>query len=117
MGEIINWLRGDKITIITLLQVERDSNLPQQFSQRPAITQWVLGQDTELIMSAVQQIVGTVAEAFVNDPNYKLEVNQNDDLRDKTPDCSLVVDISDEEIGVLFRVYLTGFIRSGSGWK
>lgn len=116
MSGIINWLRGDdEIAIMTLLQVEMDV-LPEAFAKRPKMAQWVLSNDPEAILSAVQQLVGSIVSEF--DDHDDITVNQNDKLRDKTPDCSLVVDISDEEIGVVFRVYLTGFVKSGNGgWK
>lgn len=116
MSGIINWLRGDAITIMTLLQVEMDEVLPKAFAKRPKMAQWVLSNDPEGILSAVQQLVGSIVSEF--ETYHEINVNQNDKLRDKTPDCSLVVDIIDEEIGVVFRVYLTGFVKSGNGgWK
>ena len=119
MSGIINWLRGDdKIAIMTLLQVEMEEMLPKVFAKRPKMAQWVLSNDPETILSAVQQLVGSIVSEFDGDSDFEITVNQNDKLRDKTPDCSLVVDISDEEIGVVFRVYLTGFVKSGNGgWK
>ena len=119
MSGIINWLRGDdKIAIMTLLQVEMEETLPEAFSKRPKMAQWVLSDDPEEILSAVQQLVGSIVSEFDGDLGFKITVNQNDKLRDKTPDCSLVVDISDKDIGALFRVYLTGFVKSGNGgWK
>ena len=120
MSGIINWLRGDdKIAIMTLLQVTGGSVvLPEAFSKRPKMAQWVLSDDPEELLSAVQQLVGSIVSEFDGDLGFKITVNQNDKLRDKTPDCSLVVDISDKDIGALFRVYLTGFVKSGNGgWK
>lgn len=120
MSGIINWLRGDdKIAIMTLLQVEmHEQRLPEAFAKRPKMAQWVLSNNSEAILSAVQQLVGSIVGEFDGDSNFEITVNQNDKLRDKTPDCSLVVDISDADYGVLFRVYLTGFVKSGSGgWK
>ena len=120
MSGIINWLRGDdKIAIMTLLQVEMQERLPEAFAKRPKMAQWVLSNNSEAILSAVQQLVGSIVGEFPRrGSDFDITVNQNDKLRDKTPDCSLVVDISDADYGVLFRVYLTGFIKSGSGgWK
>ncbi len=119
MSGIINWLRGDdQIAILTLLQVELVESLPKAFAKRPKMAQWVIGHDNDKILSTIQQLVGTIVSEFEEDSDFDIKVEQNDKLRDKTPDCSLVVDISDEDIGVLFRVYLTGFVKRGSGgWK
>lgn len=121
MSGIINWLRGgDEITIMTLLQVEKVERLPKAFAKRPKMSQWVISRDSGKIMSSIQHLVGSIVteleEALGED--FDIKVEQNDKLRDQTPDCSLVVDISGEDTGVLFRVYLTGFVKSGSGgWK
>ncbi len=120
MSGIINWLRGDdQIAILTLLQVELvDGGWPKAFANRPKMAQWVIGHDNDKILSTIQQLVGTIVSEFEEDSDFDIKVEQNDKLRDKTPDCSLVVDISDEDTGVLFRVYLTGFVKSGNGgWK
>jgi len=120
MSGIINWLRGeDKITIMTLLQVEMAAlEFYSTFAKRPKMAQWVISHDSDIIMSSIQQLVGSiVTELEEADEDFDIKVEQNDKLRDQTPDCSLVVDISDAEM-VLFRVYLTGFVKSGSGgWK
>jgi len=119
MSGIINWLRGDdKIVIMTLLQEESNANLPKTFAKRPNLTQWVLSYSSQGVIDAVQQLVGSITKEFFGDLDYHLNVTQNDTVRDLTPDCSLVVDISDKDYGVLFRVYLTNFVKSGSGgWK
>jgi hypothetical protein len=118
MSGIINWLRGDdKIVIMTLLQEESNTNLPKTFAKRPNLTQWVLSY-SQGVMDAVQQVVSSIVTEFDGDSDYDLDVTQNDTVRDLTPDCSLVVDIVDSELGVLFRVFLTNFVKSGSGgWK
>ena len=118
MSGIINWLRGDdKIVIMTLLQEESNTNLPKTFAKRPNLTQWVL-YSSHGVSDAVQQLVDSILTEFVGDLDYHLNVTQNDTVRDLTPDCSLVVDIVDSELGVLFRVFLTDFVKSGSGgWK
>jgi hypothetical protein len=118
MSGIINWLRGDdKIVIMTLLQEESNTNLPKTFAKRPNLTQWVLSY-SQGVMDAVQQVVSSIVTEFDGDSDYDLDVTQNDTVRDLTPDCSLVVDIVDSELGVLFRVFLTDFVKSGSGgWK
>ena len=121
MSGIINWLRGDdKIVIMTLLQEESNANLPKTFAKRPNLTQWVLSYSSQGVIDAVQQLVSSVVKEFDADPKseYDIDVTQNDTVRDLTPDCSLVVDISDKDYGVLFRVYLTNFVKHGSGgWK
>ena len=118
MSGIINWLRGDTITIMTLLQLENDSNIPSAFDGRPKMAQWVLSHNDIEIRSALEQLVGSIATKFDNESNYDLRITQNDDLRSKTPDCSLVVDIIDDEMeSVMFRIFLTGFIRKGGKWE
>lgn len=118
MGEIINWLRGDKIAIMTLLQLEHDSNIPKVFHRRPKVAQWVISHDDNEIRSSIEQLVGSIATEFDGDSNYDLRITQNDDIRSKTPDCSLVVDIIDDDMeSVMFRIYLTGFIKKGGKWE
>ena len=121
MSGIINWLRGeDKIVIMTLLQEESNDILPKIFAKRPNMAQWVLSYSSQGVIDAVQQLVSSVVKEFDADPKseYDIDVTQNDTVRDLTPDCSLVVDISDKDYGVLFRVYLTNFVKRGSGgWK
>ena len=121
MSGIINWLRGDdKIVIMTLLQEESNDILPKIFAKRPNMAQWVLSYSSQGVIDAVQQLVSSVVKEFESDPKseYDIDVTQNDTVRDLTPDCSLVVDISDKDYGVLFRVYLTNFVKRGSGgWK
>ena len=118
MSGIINWLRGDTITIMTLLQLESDSNIPSAFHRRPKMAQWVLSHNDIEIRSALEQLVGSIATEFDNESDFDLEITQNDDLRSKTPDCSLVVDIIDNGMeSVMFRIFLTGFIRKGGKWE
>tara|TARA_R110002012_G_scaffold321973_1_gene552972 strand:- start:6964 stop:7326 length:363 start_codon:yes stop_codon:yes gene_type:complete len=120
MSGIINWLRGeDKITIMTLLQIETDEVLPKVFAKRPTMAQWVLDYDPDKIMSSIQHLVGGIVTELEESPisDLDIEVEQNNRLRDQTPDCNLVVEIVVNG-KVWFRVYLTGFVKSGSGgWK
>ena len=120
MSGIINWLRGeDKIVIMTLLQEESNDILPKIFAKRPNMAQWVLSYSSQGVIDAVQQLVSSVVKEFDVDQRsdkYDIDVTQNDTVRDLTPDCSLVVDISDKDYGVLFRVYLTNFVKQWQRW-
>ena len=124
MSGIINWLRGeDKIVIMTLLQEESNDILPKIFAKRPNMAQWVLSYSSHGVIDSVQQLVSSIVKEFDDasaqqSDKYDIDVIQNDAVRDLTPDCSLVVDISDKDYGVLFRVYLTNFVKRGSGgWE
>jgi len=102
---------------MTLLQEESNDRLPKIFAKRPNMAQWVLSYSSQGVIDAVQQLVSSVVKEFDAD-QYDIDATQNDTVRDLTPDCSLVVDISDKDYGVLFRVYLTNFVKHGSGgWK
>ena len=115
MGEIINWLRSDEIAIMTILQIASYSNIPKVFKNRPDMAQWVVSMDDG--HQAVKTLSGSILGDIQEDSDFVADITFNNDLRDKTPDCNLIVDISDKNIGVMFRIYLTSFKRTVGGWE
>ncbi len=114
--EIINWLRGSTIAIITLVRTDHP-DMPEEFANKPMFTQWVHSGNEDVIqhINGLVEGLGThiALEAGGVD---NVDIDQNDDLRDKTPDCGLVVDISGPS-GLYFRIYVTNFVqRPGKGW-
>jgi len=114
--EIINWLRGSSIAIITLVRSDNDY-IPEEFANKPLFTQWLYSPSDDDVVKHINGLVEGLATAIAMDEEPKnVKVEQNDDLRDQTPDCGLVVDISGKS-GLYFRIYATNFIqRPGKGW-
>ncbi len=89
--EIINWLRGSTIAIITLVRTDHP-DMPEEFANKPMFTQWVHSGNEDVIqhINGLVEGLGThiALEAGGVD---NVDIDQNDDLRDKTPDCGLVI--------------------------
>lgn len=113
--EIINWLRGNKIGIMTLQRMEHD-DMPEDLANKPLFTQWVYEQEEDSLVKALNDLVGSLGHHLAMELRVDdIEVEQNDELRDKTPDCGLVVDIT---VGgeLYFRLYVTNFVKQSRGW-
>jgi hypothetical protein len=114
--EIINWLRGSTIAIITLVRSD-NSGIPKEFANKPLFTQWIYSQNDDIVKH-INGLVEGLATAIAMDEGGvdHVEIEQNDNLRDQTPDCGLVVDIAGKN-GLYFRIYATNFVqRPGKGW-
>ena len=146
MAEIINWLRGGDIFIITLVRRNNQENesgsvtafFPETLLDSPDFTQWVV-KTPELAQSALNQIINEVSNQIkVSQENeYGIDVDSNliypkvnDGLAKKLPDCVLVVDLmglgnTDKDAlltkgdydSLYYRFYVTAFRHAGSGWE
>lgn len=114
--EIINWLRGTQIGVITLLRMDT-AGMPKEFADKPLFTQWVYSDHDETIKHINGLVEGLATRIAIEEGGAEnVDVEQNDDLRAKTPDCGLIIDISGHG-DLYFRVYVTNFVHSpAKGW-
>ena len=146
MGEIINWLRGGDIFIITLVRRNNQENpnkgittfFPESLlMSSPDFTQWVVKTADEAqnaLNQIMNEIVTRIKVAQENEYDIDVEgngihVEVNDELTKKTPDCALVVDImglgntdksnpsKEDHDSIYYRAYITGFRLTANGWE
>lgn len=145
MGEIINWLRGGEIFIITLVRRNNQENplhgptvfFPESLLDSPDFTQWVVKTIDEA-QTALNQIISEVAnqikvaqenEHGIDVNSNKLHAEVNKELTKNIPDCAMIVDLiglgntdksnpSKEDYNSLYyRFYVTAFKLTNRGWE
>ena len=125
MAEIINWLRGGDIFIITLVrrnnQENKNGGITAFFPESllitsPDFTQWIV-RTTQEAQSALGQIINQVSNEIKTsqENEYGIDVDsnliypkENDELKKTIPDCVLAVDLmglgnTDTEMGLLTK--------------
>ena len=125
MAEIINWLRGGDIFIITLVrrnnQENKNGSITAFFPESllitsPDFTQWIV-RTTQEAQSALGQIINQVSNEIKTsqENEYGLDVDsnliyakENDELKNTIPDCVLAVDLmglgnTDTEMSLLTK--------------
>lgn len=138
--EIINWLRGGNIFVLTLQYNPRNELvfgteiIPEDLTKQE-FTQWVFSNREELFKN-LEGISNGLASAIYkyqsdnlkapSNPLDALQVKSNPHIEKTIPDCVLVVDIrsnqnyksnmSDDPI-TYFRLIVTQFVRTGNEWK
>ena len=132
MSEIINWLRGGSIHIITIVKLDVLGNLSSSApaaAGKPEISQWVVNSPEEamqLTRALTETVALKIAEEFIEngsgnaseEPTDHVDLVKRDDLVGKIPDCGMVLDIADagDNKDVFFRIYVTSFVRRGGEW-
>ena len=130
MSEIINWLRGGSIHIVTIVKLNVLGNLSSSApaaAGKPEISQWVVNSPEEamqLTRALTETVALKIAEEFIKnrggseEPTDHVELVKRDDLANKIPDCGMVIDIVDagDNDDVFFRIYVTSFVRRGGEW-
>jgi hypothetical protein len=130
MSEIINWLRGGSIHIITIVKLDVLGNLSSSApaaAGKPEISQWVVNSPEEamqLTRALTETVALKIAEEFIKnrggseEPTDHVDLVKRDDLVGKIPDCGMVLDIADagDNDDVFFRIYVTSFVRRGGEW-
>lgn len=130
MSEIINWLRGGSIHIITIVKLDALGNLSSSApaaAGKPELSQWVVnspGEALQLTRALTETVALKIAEEFIKnrggseEPTDHVELVKRDDLVGKIPDCGMVIDIVDagDNDDVFFRIYVTSFVRRGGEW-
>jgi len=133
MSEIINWLRGGTITIVTLKKMENTntdlSEVAPKTHAKPELAQWVVNtpkEAMEITRALAETVAVKIAEELMEnvtkngseEPTDYVELVKRDDLASKIPDCGMVIDIvdADDNDDVFFRIYVTQFVRRGREW-
>lgn len=130
MSEIINWLRGGSIHIVSIVKQDEDSTMKRSAptaAGKPEISQWVVNSPEEalqLTRALTETVALKIAEEFIKnrggseEPTDHVELVKRDDLANKIPDCGMVIDIVDagDNDDVFFRIYITSFVRRGGEW-
>ena len=130
MSEIINWLRGGSIHIVTIVKLDDNATMAASAPKaagKPEISQWVVNSPEEamqLTRALTETVALKIAEEFIKnrggseEPTDHVDLVKRDDLTDKIPDCGMVLDIADagDNDDVFFRIYVTSFVRRGGEW-
>lgn len=130
MSEIINWLRGGSIHIVTIVKLDDNATMAASASKaagKPEISQWVVnspGEALQITRALTETVALKIAEEFIEnrggseEPTDHVELVKRDDLVNKIPDCGMVIDIVDagDNDDVFFRIYVTSFVRRGREW-
>ena len=130
MSEIINWLRGGSIHIITIVKLDARGSLASSASTaagKPELSQWVVnspGEAMQLTRALTETVALKIAEEFIEnrggseEPTDHVDLVKRDDLVGTIPDCGMVLDIADagDNDDVFFRIYVTSFVRRGGEW-
>ena len=130
MSEIINWLRGGSIHIVTIVKLDDNATMAASAPKaagKPEISQWVVNSPEEalqLTRALTEAVALKIAEEFIKnrggseEPTDHVDLVKRDDLVNKIPDCGMVLDIADagDNDDVFFRIYLTSFVRRGGEW-
>lgn len=131
MSEIINWLRGGSIHIVTIVKMDKEGSVwyrdAPKAAGKPEISQWVVNSPEEalqLTQALTETVALKIAEEFIKnrggseEPTDHVDLVKRDDLVDTIPDCGMVLDIADagDNDDVFFRIYLTSFVRRGGEW-
>ena len=130
MSEIINWLRGGSIHIVTIVKLDDNATMAASAPKaagKPEISQWVVNSPEEalqLTRALTETVALKIAEEFIKnrggseEPTDHVDLVKRDDLVNKIPDCGMVLDIADagDNDDVFFRIYHTSFVRRGGEW-
>lgn len=138
--EIINWLRGGNIFVLTLQYNPRNDlvfgneKIPEDLTKQK-FTQWVFSNREELFKN-LEEISNGLASAIYkyqsdnhnapSNPLDALQVKPNPQVEKTIPDCVLLADIQshpnyraneEDDPLVYFRLIVTQFVRTGNEWK
>jgi len=130
MSEIINWLRGGSIHIITINKEDRQGTMKRSApdaASRPEVSQWVVitpEEAMQITRALTETVALKIAEELIKnlggseEPTDHVELVKRDDLVSKIPDCGMVIDIVDagDNDDVFYRIYVTSFVRRGGEW-
>lgn len=130
MSEIINWLRGGSIHIVTIVKLDDNATMAASAPKaagKPEISQWVVNSPEEAMQitrALTETVALKIAQEFIKnrggseEPTDHVDLVKRDDLTDKIPDCGMVIDIADagDNDDVFFRIYVTSFVRRGGEW-
>ena len=130
MSEIINWLRGGSIHIVTIVKQDKDGSMKRDAptaAGKPEVSQWVVNSPEEalnLTRALTETVALKIAEEFIEnrggseEPTDHVDLVKRDDLVGTIPDCGMVLEIADagDNDDVFFRIYVTSFVRRGGEW-